>query len=238
MAMRVVHQLAPRCVSVTFHPDSTLALDATIGTAYADVHRPLQVKLRAMYASLSRRMVDQCAHIKSHAGHPWNELADSIASRAMESVHLRPLSRPEGTGGRPRVPDFDVECAAGLFDGPQYPVAEGADWRLPVLLPTDDVEKCVRATHPFVLPRSPPGRSRAAVGPKRPPCLHVAFATANVLTLDAKQCAKRADSSAAEVVSGRAKLLQAEATSAGLHVVGIQEGRWPSNAELTSGDYY
>eukprot|EP00969_Alexandrium_andersonii_P278537 12312182-Alexandrium_andersonii.AAC.1 len=84
-----------------------------------------------MYACLSRKLSVQCAHVKSHAGHPWNELADSIASRAMERVAPCPLSCPESDRERTRVPDFDIECAAGLFDGPQYPTVEGADWRLP-----------------------------------------------------------------------------------------------------------
>eukprot|EP00969_Alexandrium_andersonii_P209313 9244801-Alexandrium_andersonii.AAC.1 len=86
----------------------------------------------------------------------------------------------------------------------------------------------------MVLPRSAVGRGRKR--PQGPRELAIGFATANVLTLDAGAKEGSTDASEVQVVTGRSNVLQVDAARAGLHIAGIQEGRWPHQAEHVAGD--
>ena len=72
---------------VTVHADSLVAKGLASGQCNSTHHRELTTITKVLH-DLAHTAVDlRTEHVKAHAGHPWNELADSLAKRESRRDH-------------------------------------------------------------------------------------------------------------------------------------------------------
>eukprot|EP00969_Alexandrium_andersonii_P269542 11913540-Alexandrium_andersonii.AAC.1 len=80
----------------TVHPDSLLAAHSAQGRAEAAAHAHLQHRVRCTVMAIQAERQAQgrivaptvtWEHVKAHSGHPWNELADSLATQAIREAN-------------------------------------------------------------------------------------------------------------------------------------------------------
>eukprot|EP00969_Alexandrium_andersonii_P051366 2256940-Alexandrium_andersonii.AAC.1 len=85
MALAWVARAAPavcgsaRLCRVVCRTDPMLTKHVAQGLALVANHAPLQQSTVASLLALSRVAKVELTHVKAHAGHPWNELVDSLA---------------------------------------------------------------------------------------------------------------------------------------------------------------
>ena len=90
---------------VSFHVDSLSALHGSAGLWAMDLSEPLSRTLRGLtqaLTSLGRFPIGYAEHVQAHAGHPFNELADSIAKHCLCHMIASPTPPwqiiPDGSG--------------------------------------------------------------------------------------------------------------------------------------------
>ena len=115
-------------VEVVIHPDSRLAMDLAVGQARAvsdgsgiGLDSPAAV-LRSLALVAEQRHTVRFEHIYGHTGHPWNELADSLADVAARSDLQPPpaLVLPCLTGTREEM-EWEWLREASVAARAQYP---------------------------------------------------------------------------------------------------------------------
>eukprot|EP00969_Alexandrium_andersonii_P159250 7035538-Alexandrium_andersonii.AAC.1 len=161
--------------------------------------------MQALYAASPKYDAITFEHVKAHAGHPWNELADSLASVAAASSRVDHEAMGEPS------PVFAIEHSAGLYQGAQYPVANGQGWTLPPMKPATHLQAVVQATHPLAI-QAHAGQGDGAQ--RRPSPVILTVATANVLTLDAGSKSGSPSADATSLPTGRMTILQQQAHEA------------------------
>lgn len=103
----VLQKSFPCLVSVVFEPDNTSAGNLSAGTWLPKVNQRLVSCMRCLYALVVRRHTTSWSHVKGHAHHPWNSLADYLAGAAasgglpLVSIQLPIVSWSTGSSSEP-----------------------------------------------------------------------------------------------------------------------------------------
>ena len=218
--------------SFTLNFDNTAVGQAASGSAKLEADAALHAQLFGMGA-LATAMADVAwCHVKSHAGHPWNELADA-AARAIARGELLPHGCEAGPLAR------FLACRQAL------------DWAWFIPASADPRSGLPPAEHGSVVAEPPVNCISSDVwyaqktGPARPPAvLRFRIASVNVLTLGESTgkhgCAAAGAPAIGRglVMPGRTELIEEELHKAGLHIVAMQETRGRDHGVRVGAKYF
>ena len=206
-------------VPLHFHFDNMYAGNAAQGRCSSVTNEDLTLVARSLTTWLEQLhgAAVEWAHVKGHSDHPWNDLADAVATHALATSRVT-----FDIGHLMSMCTFEAQDTVtiqwlwlyerSIPGHPDAPPLCGLTWRLNCAAPLAQVPQ-VQA-HPFELRRLQRQVDKAADEP-----LMLRCATANVLTMYPDQ---RHSSS---YFGARAEHLARQFREAGVHCVGIQESR-------------
>eukprot|EP00929_Paragymnodinium_shiwhaense_P069733 TRINITY_DN35186_c0_g1_i3.p1 TRINITY_DN35186_c0_g1~~TRINITY_DN35186_c0_g1_i3.p1 ORF type:complete len:1769 (+),score=383.89 TRINITY_DN35186_c0_g1_i3:478-5784(+) len=227
-AMRYLLALKKPPKWACIHPDCKVTIDLTEGRIWATGTRYSGDVLTGLTAAVEEVMGLRCSHIRSHCGHPWNELADSAAKAAAKSQLNIPsvarLIKPPGSDQVAAAGEAQWEFLAYINKEElrQYPelVEGGMVLRLPThKLPDEKLAETLKCEQ---IEKSWSRKNRE--GHQGPQSIQFDVASANVLTMAGEDDAARSAGSGMNVL-GRGRMLMQQFNGAGVKVVGIQEAR-------------
>eukprot|EP00435_Cladocopium_sp_Y103_P033831 s1824_g8.t1 len=226
-ALNLATSIDCQAVDFVFHFDSVYAGRVAQGLCMSELNLDLALIARSLALWFEQFLwrAPQWLHVKGHSDDPWNDLADTVASQALDANRVT----------------FDIESVVSCctFDGadlvtqqwlwlferslqgrPDAPVLHGLSWRLNTAAPLHSTPD--PALHPFLKFHAPSSSPHSAGE-----FLQLRVATANVLTLYPGQ------DHASGYLGARAEDLAHQFHCAGIHCVGLQETRFRGHGHVS-----
>eukprot|EP00435_Cladocopium_sp_Y103_P054060 s146_g17.t1 len=206
-------------VLVGFHYDSVYAGHVAQGKCVSLLNEEMITVVRSLVLWLEQLLVAPPTwhHVRGHSDHPWNDLADAVATRAVQTEVF--------------THDLSVFLDACSFDGndfcpmqwlwlyerslqgrPDAPVLHQLHWKFNVAAPFAFLPECSQQPWPRRCQRLHPQPLAAT-------SIRIRVASANVLTLYPVQ------DYASSFLGARAEHLAQQFCQAGIHCIGLQETR-------------
>ena len=201
---------------VTILPDSTYAVNTIKGDTVAHANRELAEHGRALLWGLSHKLKVEFQVVKGHSGDPFNDLADTLATVAMEGTCV-PETRPSVTASflKELTVAYNLRCQYSHESQGEPTIA----W--PVRFST-----VARPLATSFAPRSDVSLDFSELW----------MVTANVLTLSPAESRLEALGGGLRQ-AGRVADVAEQLQKAGIHLAGLQETRLPSAQPAMSSHY-